>query len=363
MLTTQKIPYDITTLNRVSRASIGIISALTYKNHKLLFTFPGGDDFCVRPINLHLDILSTIAKFQHDIVTNTFYSERSDLLNKNIVLNCYAMGSKSVGAFFNAISLAYVYPNEIIINGISPDPTVSYLINLLERSSNRKVCYLTPDKISISEVDSIEIIDSEVVLPPDMSVLVSYVLLLWNNLEDVVFDNVLRNDIPESYYYFFQKLGLSIIENGNSISFRKQENIDTEYFEFLRLGAAPFITTDLGPIISEFLASQNISSILFDEVFIGRSSHISELSRLGINLKVLDNGALKTLSRTHIVELKEKHFDLKDIRAGMAILMGINQNGLSSVKLHKFDQVLRGFGNVKEVLEILGYEGHIYGET
>lgn len=273
------------------------------------------------------------------------------------------MGSKSVGAFFNAISLAYVYPNEIIINGISPDPTVSYLINLLERSSNRKVCYLTPDKISISEVDSIEIIDSKVVLPPDMSVLVSYVLLLWNNLEDVVFDNVLRNDIPESYYYFFQKLGLSIIENGNSISFRKQENIDTEYFEFLRLGAAPFITTDLGPIISEFLASQNISSILFDEVFIGRSSHISELSRLGINLKVLDNGALKTLSRTHIVELKEKHFDLKDIRAGMAILMGINQNGLSSVKLHKFDQVLRGFGNVKEVLEILGYEGHIYGET
>lgn len=99
MLTTQKIPYDITTLNRVSRASIGIISALTYKNHKLLFTFPGGDDFCVRPINLHLDILSTIAKFQHDIVTNTFYSERSDLLNKNIVLNCYVWEVKVLEHF------------------------------------------------------------------------------------------------------------------------------------------------------------------------------------------------------------------------------------------------------------------------
>lgn len=81
----KKTPYDIITLNKVSRASIGIVSALTYKYHKLLFTFPGGDDFCVRPINLHLDILSTVATFQHDTIANSFYSERNDLLilNKN----------------------------------------------------------------------------------------------------------------------------------------------------------------------------------------------------------------------------------------------------------------------------------------
>ncbi len=363
-LTTQDIPYDITTLNRISRASIGVISALTYKYHKLLFTFPGGDDFCDRPINLHLDILSTISTYQYDAIDNCYYSERNDLLNKNISLNCYAMGSKSVGAFFNAISLAYVYPNEIMINGISPDPTISYLVSLLESATNRSVEYVTSDKIRIPKVEEIEIKDAEIVLPPDMSVLVSYVLLLWNSLDDVVFLNVEKKDIPESYLWFFNKLGLSVVDRGNSLSFLKKKQMDKEYFEFLRLGAVPFISTDLGPIISEFLASRNISSILFDEIFISRASHISELSKLGINLKVLDNGALKTLRRTQILEIQEKTFDLKDIRAGMAILMGINQNKVTyPINLRKFDQVLRGYGNVKEVLEMIGYEVEIYGET
>lgn len=75
-LTAQKNPYDITILNRMSRASIGIISSLTYKCHQLLFAFPGGDDFCFRPIDLHLDILSIIANYQYDNIGKLFYSEK-----------------------------------------------------------------------------------------------------------------------------------------------------------------------------------------------------------------------------------------------------------------------------------------------
>ena len=359
----QKNPYDITTLNRISRASIGIISSLTYKFHQLLFTFPGGDNFCFRPIDLHLDILSIIANYQYDNIGKLFYSEKNDFLNKNVSFNCYANGSKSVGAFFNAISLAYVYPNEITINGISPDPTISYLVDLLKKSTNRKVKYLTPNKISISKVDTIEISSAELTLPPDMSMLVSYVLLFWDSLNDIIFDNVSINDIPESYLNLFYKLGLSVQENNNTIRFTKKSEIDYEYFEFLRLRGAPFITTDLGPIISEFLASYNVPSIIFDEVFINRFSHVSELKKLGINLKVLDNGALKTLPRTNLPLEKTNKFDLKDIRAGMAILMGINQTNISSATLYNFDQVLRGFGNINDVLKELGYEGVLHGKA
>ena len=153
-LTPKRIPRDIISLNKISRASIGVITALTYRYQRLLFTFPGGDDFCFRPIDLHLDILSTIASYTYNKDNKVFYSEKNDLLNKNISLNCYADGSKSVGAFFNAISLAYFYPNEIRINGLSPDPTVTYLITLLEKATNRNVRCLTSDKIIISKVDS-----------------------------------------------------------------------------------------------------------------------------------------------------------------------------------------------------------------
>ena len=112
--------------------------------------------------------------------------------------------------------------------------------------------------------------------------------------------------------------------------------------------------------MSEFLASQNISSILFDEVFIHRSSHVAELEKLGIMIKVLDNGALKTQKKIFKKNLSSSTYDLKDMRAGMAILMGIVQSNIDSTLLLKFDQVLRGFGNIQTILSFLGYDGELY---
>ena len=203
-------------------------------------------------------------------------------------------------------------------------------------------------------------IHTEIRLPPDMTMLVSYVLLFWEELDKIIFDNVGIKDIPQSYMEFFRKLGLKIVENNQTIQFEKISPIEQEYFEFLRLGAAPFITTDLGPIVSEFLASQNISSILFDEVFIHRSSHVAELEKLGIMIKVLDNGALKTQKKIFKKNLSSSTYDLKDMRAGMAILMGIVQSNIDSTLLLKFDQVLRGFGNIQTILSFLGYDGELY---
>lgn len=360
-VSSKRMPTDITSLNKISRASIGTITALTYRYHHLLFAFPGGDDFCFRPIDLHLDILSTVASYTYQEKNKIFYSEKNDLLNKNISLNCYADGSKSVGAFFNAISLAYFYPNEIKINGLSPDPTVSYLISLLESATNRTVQYLSSDKILIPKVDSIEMKNTEITLPPDMTMFVSYVLLFWDELENIIFDNVFIRDIPQSYIDLFTKLGLNIIEDKHTIQFKKTSQIESEYFEFLRLGAAPFITSDLGPILSEFLAFHNISSILFDEVFIQRTNHIAELHKLGIRIKVLSNGALKTQDKLSDIDTTLKMYHLNDTCAGMAILMGIIQVHLDKVMLSNFDTVLHGFGNIQKVLSSLGYKGEIYG--
>ena len=236
-----------------------------------------------------------------------------------------------------------------------------YLITLLESATNRTVEYLTSDKILIPKVDSIDIVNTEITLPPDMSMLISYVLLFWDELENIIFANILIKDIPQSYIELFTKLGLKIIEDKHTIQFKKVFQIETEYFEFLRLGAAPFITTDLGPIVSEFLASHNISSILFDEVFIHRASHVAELEKLGIRIKVLDNGALKTLDKLSLTNYQSNTYNLKDIRAGMAILMGIVQLNIESAVLLNFDQVMRGFGNIQTILNILGYDGELYG--
>ncbi len=359
-LTAEAAPFNITMLNKVSRASIGVISALTYKYHQLLFSFPGGDDFCDRPIDLHLEILATISNYQYDASAHTFYAEKKDTLNRNLVLNCYGDGSKSVGAFFNALSLAYVYPNALKINGLSQDPTILFLISLLERSTNRVVIHTAPDRILLPAVDALAARDCQVTLPPDMTMLVSYVLLLWDRLETIAFTNVTISEIPPNYAELFENFGLALAEVDHALIFRKVAPINQEYFEFLRLGPPPQITTDLGPIISEFLAFHNIPAILLDEVFGNRSSHIPELQKLGINLKSLRNGALKTQPRSKPTSNQNGVFDLNDIRAGMAIIMGLAHTQIPAAVLLNYDQLLRGFGNIQSALSLSGYEGDIY---
>lgn len=352
----------MTPLTRISRASIGLISALTYKYHRLLFSFPAEEDEQARPIDLHLDALSSIASYHHNAMDKIYYSEKNDLLNKNISLHCYGDGSKSVGAFFNAISLAYVYPSEIIINGLSPDPTVAFLISLLENATNRQVHYLTPDKIVIPKVDAIHIKEHHVVLPPDLSMLVAYVLLGWEKLDELIFDHVTLTDIPDNYRHFFSKLGLTIIPHSNALQFQKTGEIDKDYFTFLRFGGTPFLSTDLCPIISEFLAFHDIPAILFDEIFEVQSQHIKELEKLGIHITALENGALQSKGKIRDFEPSSTDFTARDFRSGMAILMGILHKQIPAVKVHHYNQVLHGYGNIQQVIRQLGYEGEIYGK-
>lgn len=361
-LTTDQTPYDLTPLTRNSRASIGLISALTYKYHRLLFSFPAEEDYQTRPIDLHLDALSSVASYRHNANDKIYYSEKNDLLNKNISLHCYGDGSKSVGAFFNAISLAYVNPSEIRINGLSPDPTVAFLISLLENASNRVVNYLTPDKIVIPKVDSIQVKEHRVVLPPDLSMLVAYVLLGWEKLDELIFDQVTLTDIPDNYRHFFSKLGLSILQHPQALQFQKTGEIDKNYFTFLRFGGTPFLSTDLCPIISEFLAFHDIPAILFDEIFEPQSQHIEELEKLGIHVTVLENGALQSKGKIQDFKPTSIDFTAKDFRSGMAILMGILHKQIPAANFHNYDQVLHGYGNIQKTLQELGYEGEIYGK-
>ena len=41
--------------------------------------------------------------------------------------------------------------------------------------------------------------------------------------------------------------------------------------------------------------------------------------------------------------------------------MGIVQLNIESAVLLNFDQVMRGFGNIQTILNILGYDGELYG--
>ncbi len=82
---------------------------------------------------------------------------------------------------------------------------------------------------------------------------------------------------------------------------------------------------------------------------------------MGIRIKVLSSGALKTQDKLSDIDTTLKMYHLNDTCAGMAILMGIIQVHLDKVMLSNFDTVLHGFGNIQKVLSSLGYKGEIYG--
>lgn len=353
-----KNPQDIRNLNNVSRASIGLISALAHINGQAIFSFPGGDRFCERPIDLHLKALSKVADYKFDENSKCYFSNRKKEKEEVIHINCYADSSKSIGAFFNAISLAYTFIGKIEIDGVSKDPTTGFLIDILERSTNRRVL-IQENKVIIAPVDEIIFNNVEVNLPPDMSMLTTYVLLCWDDLEKMVFDNVSIKDIPTQYVDFFNNLGIEMQEVGSaSIRMVRVKEINKNYFRFIKVGAYPDLSTDVGPVVSEFMAYLNLNSIIYDTVFSQRYSHIEELSKFGLQFELLNGGAYEVVAKSNPKD--EMNLESKDIRAGVSLILAINHFQLKKAKISNVNQLLRGYGNIKEVLSRLGYKVNYY---
>ncbi|MGM0942482.1 MAG: hypothetical protein ACQEWU_16235 [Bacillota bacterium] len=347
---------DIRELNNCSRASIGLISALTSKNSSLKFCNPGGCTFSKRPIDLHLHLLGNIADIstknneEYQAILNHHNIKESDLS-----INCGTKTGTSIGVFFNAISCAYTNKNQITIHNYPYDNTAVQLVEMLQSTTNREVI-VNSNTIIVKKTDNIQHYDANITLKPDIAMAISYILMGYSNLENLYLLNIRKGDFSENYLTFLEYIGVEIIDCNDGIQFKKKDIISKDELRVITIGQEPSITTDLGPVITSFLAIEDFNAIVIDKVYTDRKSHIAEINRIKDRMLFVNDGVIKISGDEKESKLNNVYFTANDIRAGMGIIISFLNCSIEEISIDNFDQVKRGYGNVETFLELLGVD-------
>lgn len=354
------LPSDITTLNKISRASIGLITASVLKNGDVMYTQPGGCTFSNRPIDLHEFVLEQLSEIQID--EEEKYAKRNEILPEKLVINCSTRQGTSIGVFFNAISCAYVYKNEIIIKGYPLENVCLKLIEMLKVATNREIeVDEVKNIVHIKKINKIHINKTiNIKVNPDITQAMSYILLFYDKLDQIVLTNIQKSDFAKCYLDYLDKIGLDIIDTPEGIIFNKGINKFSRY-EVVQVGQIPHMSTDIGPVIASFLASHDYHGVIVDKTYNNRSSHIKQLNKFKLNLAYEEDGITKILSPKDKTENENELIEVEacDIRAGMSILVAFISSSYRNLVIRNFDQICRGYGNISQVLDKLGVEQHV----
>ncbi|MBZ7993010.1 UDP-N-acetylglucosamine 1-carboxyvinyltransferase [Campylobacter sp. RM9333] len=326
-----KALYDIV---RKMRASILVLGPLLSRFKICEVSLPGGCAIGQRPIDMHL---SALEKMGANIeLVDGYVKASGELVGAKIHFD-----KISVGATENTI-LAAVYAKGVttIINAACEPEIVNLCEFLVKAGVNIKG--IGTNTIEITGVTKLNT-DFTCEIIPDRIEAGTYLCagaITKSNIE-------VKNIIPEhlgALLSKFDEMGIKYETLKNSIkvysSDYKAANIKTSEY--------PGFPTDMQAQFMALCLKANGESIIDERLFENRFMHVSELNRMGANIKL--NGHIANVKTSN---LQGTEVMATDLRASSAlILAALAANGTTNI--HRIYHLERGYENLCEKLSKLG---------
>ncbi|MBZ7991038.1 MULTISPECIES: UDP-N-acetylglucosamine 1-carboxyvinyltransferase [unclassified Campylobacter] len=326
-----KALYDIV---RKMRASILVLGPLLSRFKICEVSLPGGCAIGQRPIDMHL---SALEKMGANIeLVDGYVKASGELVGAKIHFD-----KISVGATENTI-LAAVYAKGVttIINAACEPEIVNLCEFLVKAGVNIKG--IGTNTIEITGVTKLNT-DFTCEIIPDRIEAGTYLCagaITKSNIE-------VKNIIPEhlgALLSKFDEMGIKYETLKNSIkvysSDYKAANIKTSEY--------PGFPTDMQAQFMALCLKANGESIIDERLFENRFMHVSELNRMGANIKL--NGHIANVKTS---SLQGAEVMATDLRASSAlILAALAANGTTNI--HRIYHLERGYENLCEKLSKLG---------
>lgn len=266
-------PYDIV---RKMRASIYVLGALLGRMGRAKVSFPGGCVIGTRPIDLHLIGLEKLGA--HISIEHGYIIAHADKL---IGTDIYLLGAHgpSVGATVNVMMAAVKAEGVTTIYEASCEPQIVELANFLNSMGANIEGAGTP-VVTINGVKKLH--GAKHVVIPDRIEAATYMIA-----SAITRGNVLiRNIIPEHLGAVIEKINQIGVEteiSNNTIRVSAKEE-----FKPIDIRTAPFpgFPTDVQPQIMSLVSIIPGISVITETVYPERFIHVSELNRMGANIKV-----------------------------------------------------------------------------
>ena len=326
--------YDLV---RKMRASILVLGPLLARFKKAKISLPGGCSIGTRPIDIHLNSLNKLGiNFE---IENGFIS---GLVKNELIGNIIDLPFPSVGATENIMMAAILAKGKTIINNAAKEPEIIDLGECLN-SMGAKIIGHGTNTINIEGVNSLH--DSSYDIMFDRIVAGTYVLAGVMINKKFTVKNI-KSKYLESLIQTLIKMKANLMVNDNDITILPSKKIIG-----INIETAPYpgFPTDLQAQIMALMCMANGPSTIKEKIFENRFMHVSELNRLGANIKIKKDTAYVEGNK----QFKGAQVMASDLRASVSlVLAGLCAKGETTVnRVYHLD---RGYEKIEETLGIYG---------
>jgi len=341
VLSGHEAPYDLV---KTMRASILVLGPLLARKGKAVVSLPGGCAIGARPVNLHLKGLETLGA-RIELKHGYIYAEANRLKGAHIYLDL-----PTVTGTENLLMAAVLAKGTTIIENAAQEPEVAELVRVLNNMGAR----ISGGGTSVLRIEGVEALGgTEHTVMPDRieagTVMVAAGLTQGNlrllNCPLSCLDAVVRK---------LEEAGLDIYPDGEAV-----QVIGTNRIRSVDVKTLPYpgFPTDMQAQIMVLMCLARGLSVILETVFENRFIHVSELRRMGADVKINASSAIVTGVR----QLSGAQVMATDLRASASlVLAGLAAEGVTQVSrvyhldrgYEELERKLRGVGaRIKRVRE------------
>jgi UDP-N-acetylglucosamine 1-carboxyvinyltransferase len=328
-------PYDLV---RTMRASILILGPLLARLGKARISMPGGCAIGARPVNLHLKALAAMGV---------------EMFLEQGYINAKAGRLKGTTVFFdiptvtgteNIMMAAVKADGKSVLKNAAREPEIRDLADML-RSMGAQIEGDGTDTIVIEGVKDLRPTARHVVIPDRIEAGTFMIASAMTKGEIRI-----EECRPEHLVAVVEKLrsvGADVKVTGQALFVRGPENITSVDIETMPFPGFP---TDLQAQFMTLMCIGKGSSTIRETIFENRFIHVSELRRMGADIRINGNQAL-VRGKEHLLAAPVMATDLR--ASASLILAGLVAGG-GRTEVHRIYHLDRGYEALEKKFQTLG---------
>ena len=331
--------YDIPPeLMHRMRSSIIFLGAMVARFGQASMTFPGGCELGPRPIDLHLNALREMG-----VVICEDHGELDCRASEGLHGANIALTVPSVGATENIMIAAAAARGTTVITNAAREPEITDLADFLN-ACGAHIAGAGESTVVIDGADELHPAAHAVI--PDRIVTTTLMSAAAVTGSDICFTGVIPSHL-DAVIPVFRESGCDIDISGDKLRFRSPYRLSSP--RLIRTMPYPGFPTDAQAPVMSMAATARGMTVFVENIFESRYSHVSELCRMGADIRV--EGKVAVVDG--VSRLLSARVRARDLRGAAALVVAaLCAQGASEVE--GIEYLERGYEDFELVLSSLG---------
>lgn len=326
-------PYDLV---KTMRASILVLGPLVSRLGVARVSLPGGCAIGARPVNLHIKALQELGA-EVDLRDGYVEARAKRLKGTTIYFDI-----PTVTGTENIMMAACLAKGTTVLKNSAKEPEIVNLAEVLN-GMGAMISGAGTDVITIEGVDQLRPVEATVI--PDRIEAGTFVIAAGITGGDVTINGCNPSHM-DALILKMKEAGVEMIVADDKIRVIGNDNIKSIDVKTLPYPGFP---TDLQAQVMAMMAIGSGLSVITETVFENRFMHVSELMRMGADVRIQGNNAMVR----GVKKLKGAPVMATDLRASASlILAGLAADGVT--ELSRVYHIDRGYQRIEEKLSAIG---------